>query len=885
MCLKHWIYIVPLRLRSLFRRTQVEQELDEELHYHIERQIEENIAKGTTKEDARYAALRAMGGVERRKEECRDMRRVRWIEDLTQDVRYSLRTLRKSPGFTAVAALTLALGIGANTAIFSVVYATLFEPMGYPNPDQLVMVWSKTPDGRNLVSAGDYLDWKQRSKSFQQMGAWIGAAYNIATRERPEQVDGVAETPGFLTMQGIRMLLGRDFLPEEGEIGHEHVVILSHRLWNQHFGADDQIIGKELRINGESYTVVGVAPPGLPDRMPFQLWVPLVFRPDQINHDTRFILVMGRLKDGVSIAQAQAEMNGIARQLAIEYPMSNKNWGISVEPLHLNFLPDTTRRNLWLALASVGFLLLICCINIANLQLARGTMRRREVALRAALGASRIRIFGQFLTESILIAVAGGLLGVFFAENILSVIVAALPQNMLPSEADVRISLPVLGVTLLITLLAGILFGTAPAWEAARLDLIEAIKLGGRTGGGSIRGRWRQALIVAEIALALTLLTAGGLTLRSFWNLTRVDLGLQTEHVIAFALPVSDGKLTGAGVINSYYRQILEKAESTPGVEGASISTGVPVQGPAFGTYFSIVGKSAVDPAARPAAGFQMVTPGYHGTLGILVSKGRSFDERDTANSQRVAMVNENFVKRFFPGVDPLTQRIAIPEYIPGAMKIGQPIEWQIVGVFHNVRSGDLREDYPEINVPFWQGPWPQAVVVVKTGGDPEKMIKNIARAVNSVDPDLPIAGVKTLNQIVSESLALDRLGVVLFGSFAVSGLLLAAVGIYGVMAFTVLQRTQEFGLRMALGAQPRDVLNLVIRQGVKLVIVGLVIGTGGALALTRLMRPLLFNVGAVNPLMLAGVAALFCAVALLACWIPARRATKVDPMAALRSE
>jgi putative ABC transport system permease protein len=803
---------------------------------------------------------------------------------LKQNLTHSIRTLLKNPGFTATAVLTLALGIGVTTAIFSVVYATLFEPMAYPKPDQLVVLWSKIQEGRNSTSVGDFLDWKQRSKSFQQLGAWTGSQFNVATRERPEQIDGSPETPGFFTMMGIQMMLGRDFVPEEGQVGNEHSVILSHRLWESHFGADREIIGKPIRMNGESYTVVGVTPPGLVDRHPYQLWVPLAFKAEQVNHDTHFITVMGRLREGVSLAQAQVEMNGIAQQLAQEYPKSNKNLGVSVELLHLDFLPRETRRNLWLLLAAVGFLLLIGCVNVANLLLARATTRRREVALRAALGASRLHIFGQFITESILLAVIGGAVGVLLAGMLVQGITALMPP-LLPSEADIRISIPVLVFTLLMTMLSGLIFGTAPAWQASRQDLMEVLKLGGRTGAGTNRRSGRRALIIAEFALALTLLAAGGLTLRSFWNLTRVDLGVRTEHVLTFGLPVPDGKLTAAGKINNYYQQIIERVQSTPAVSKAAVSTGMPTQGPNFGLQFSIVGKPAVEPSARPGAGFLMVTPGYYDALGIRVTKGRKFDEHDTANSIRVAMVNEDFVRRYLSGADPLAQRITVEELVAGAMKLGPPVEWQIVGVFPNVRAAGAHEDFPEIDVPFWQSPWPQASMVVKTDGDPATLTKSIAAAVNEVDPELPIAGVKTLDQIVSQSLAGDRFGMVMFSSFAVLGLLLAAVGVYGVMAFAVAQRTQEFGVRMALGAQRLRILNQVLREGAILAGIGTIVGLGGAYLVGRLMQSTLYGVEAFDVRAFSAVAAVLLVAALLACLLPAWRASRVEPMTALRHD
>jgi len=611
-----------------------------------------------------------------------------------------------------------------------------------------------------------------------------------------------------------------------------------------------------------------------------QLWVPLAFEPQHINnHDAHQILVMARLKDGVSIDQAQAEMNGIAAQLQSDFPKSNAGWGVSVEKLHLNFLEPPTRRNLWLLLGAVGFLLLIACVNVANLLLARGASRRREVAVRAALGASRLRLFSQFLTESLMLAVLGGALGVLLAGLILDAITLVMPPvgTMLPSEANIRISVPVLLFTTALAGISGLLFGSAPAWQATRLDLNEVLKSGGRTGGGSRRNALRL-LVIAEFSLALTLLTSAGLALKGFWNLTQVDLGIRPEQLLAFQLPVPDGRLKEADQIRSYYRQMLEKVEAVPGVSSVGAMSG-------FGMPFSIVGQPEVNPSERPNATFLTVTPGYSETMGIRVTKGRSFNAHDTATSTRVAMVNEHFVNRFFPGVDPLMQRIIVEEVVPGGT-IGKPVEWQIVGVFHNVRMhSGVRQDNPEIEVPFWQNPWPQVVMVVRTDGEPKAMTRSIAAAVNSVDPDLPLAGVRTIDEIVDESLAIDRFSMVLFSSFAVLGLLLAAVGIYGVMAFGVAQRTQEFGVRMALGAQRSRVVSLVLREGTILALVGAFIGLGGAYLVGRAMQSTLYGVGAMDVRAIGAMAILLLVVAVFACLFPAWRASRVEPMAALREQ
>jgi putative ABC transport system permease protein len=803
---------------------------------------------------------------------------------LKQNLSYSIRTMLKNPGFAATAVLTLALGIGATTAIFSVVYA-VFEPMPYSNPDQLVMVWSMARGNRNSVSTVDYLEWKQRSSMFQGMGAWSGGSFNIGAGDRPEQVAGSLRTPGFFTMEGLPFMLGRDFAPEEGQPGRDHVVILSNRLWRRDFAANPDIVGKDIRMNGEPYTVVGVLPPGIHDRFNSQLWVPLVIQTDATNQAMRSVSVMARLKDGVSIAQAQSEMSAISQQLQSERPKANPT-GVSVQPLHLNFLTDATRRNLWLLLSAVGFLLLIACVNVSNLLLARGTSRQREVALRAALGASRSRLFTQFITESLVLAVLGGTVGVLLAGTIIDFVQAVMPPvgTMLPSEANIRMSVPVLIFTVAITTLAGLLFGSMPAWQATRLDLNEVLKLGGRTGGGGARRTPRRVLVIAEFALALTLLACGGLALKSFWNLTRIDLGIRTDHVLSFRLPVPEQRLKGPDQIRSYYRQMLEKIQTVPGVRNVAAMTGTPAGGSDGGARFGIAGQPLPNPAELLRSSFQRVTSGYTDTMGIRVVKGRSFDEHDTETSMRVAMVNEFFVNRFLPGVDPLQQRIVMSEQRPGEPP-GKPVEWQIVGVFHNVRGAGFREDYPEIDVPFWQNPSPRVSVVLQTDGEPKAVINSVAAAVNSVDPDMPLAGVRTLDEIVGESLAIDRFSVVLFASFGALGLLLAAVGIYGVMAFGVAQRTHEFGVRLALGAPRLRVIRLVLSEGTALAVIGGLIGLGGAYLVGRMMQITLFGVPVLDVRALSAVFLLLLSAAWLACLIPAWRASRIEPLDALRHD
>jgi putative ABC transport system permease protein len=806
--------------------------------------------------------------------------------NLVHNLRFGFRLLAKNLGFTSVALLALTLGIGANTAIFSVVYATLLAPMPYPNPDQLVMVWSKINGNNNGVSAGDFLDWKNQNKLFQNMIAWTGGSFSLSTGGHPEQIRARIVSPGSFDMVGEPLKLGRDFLPEEGQVGRDHVVVMTHKLWVERFGSDPKIIGQKIRMNSETYTVVGVLAAGQPDRLESHLFVPLAFKPDQINHDFHWLLVMGRLKPGVTLQQANADMDSVTRHIAEIYPVSNKGWGASVEQLQNDFISPELIKNIWLLMGAVAFILLIACVNVANLLLARGTVRQKEIAVRASLGATRRQLFAQFLTESLALSAIGGVLGIGLAWAMLRVIVVMMPPFTLPSEADVRLNLPVLFFTLAASLLSGILFGCAPAFQTARMNLSDTLKEGGRSASGAGRHGLRRGLVVVEFALALPLLAGAGLVIHSFWKLSRVDLGFRQDHILTFGLPVPNDRFSKPEQINAFYRQLLEKIGALPGISSISVSTGMPLQGTNFGMPFSIVGQPVGDLSSRPGAGFTMVTPDYFRTFGISISKGRVFTSQDLAGNVPVAIVNDAFVKKYLSSLDPLKQRLSIEQLIPGQTKLGPALEWQIVGVYHNVHNGGIRGDgFPEVNVPFSQSPWPQAAIAVRTAGDPASMTKSIAAVVFSIDPDLPLDQVKTMDQIVDESLSGDRFGTVLFGSFAAVALLLAAIGIYGVMSFAVAQRTHEIGLRIALGASPARVLRLVLREGILLALGGLLLGIGGAYFVGRLMKSLLYQVNAMDPTAVSAVTAVLLLSALLACYIPARRATQVDPIVALRDE
>lgn len=873
------------RFAGLFRKRQRDAQFELELESHLQFHIEDNLRRGMTPVAARREALMKLGGLEQTKENYRDRRGLPLLDPFLRDFRFALRMLRKSPGFTAVAVLTLAIGIGANTAIFSVVYASLLSPLPYPNPDQLVMVWSKVNGHKNAVSAADYSDWKNQNNVFQDLVAWSGGTFSLSVDGHPEAAEARITTPGFFTMQGIPLSLGRDFLPEEGTVGKEHCLIMTHLLWQSRFGSDPNIIGQQIRLNSEPYKVVGVLAPGMSDRFESHLFVPLAFKPEQINHDFHWLDVMGRLKPGVTIQQANSDMDAVARRLAGVYPLSNRGWGATVERLQNAFTSRDTIKDLWLLMGAVGFVLLIACVNVANLLLARGTTRRKEVAVRTSLGAAPWQVLSQLLTESLALAFIGGALGVGLASVMLKVILTILPPFSIPTEADIHVSVSVLAFTLAATALAGVLCGCAPAWQSSRWNLVDALKEGRSSIQPGRRGL-RRSLVVMEFALALTLLSGAGLLIHSFWKLTRVDLGFRREHVLTFSLPVRRQRFANSEQITAFYRELLPKIATLPGISSVSASTGIPIVGTDNGMPFSIAGQPVGAPSSRPAARLAMVTPSYFRTFGIQIAKGRGFTEQDVTGSLPVAIVNETFVRKYLPNVDPLKQSVVGEELIPGATRLGPTVERQIVGVYRDVHNAGVHgEGFPEINVPFWQSPWPRARIAVRTYGDPATVATSVAAAVQSIDPDLPLDNVRTMEQIVDASLAGDRFATALLASFAVIALVLAAIGIYGVMSFSVVQQTHEIGLRMALGATSGQVLVQVLREGMLLAVAGLAVGLGGTYFVGRAMQSVLYEVTAIDPLAIGCVAAVLLLAAVLACYIPAQRATRVDPMTALRCE
>jgi putative ABC transport system permease protein len=805
-----------------------------------------------------------------------------YMETLLHNFRVGLRMLARNRGMTLTVLLTFALGIGANTAIFTVVYATLLAPLPYPHPDQLVMVWSKIQNSRDDAAAADYIDWKQQNTVFQDLCAWTGATFNLTTRDQPEIVPAKTATPTMLQMIGQPLYMGRYFLPEEGTSGREHVVILTYKLW-QKLGADPHVLGSTLRLNGEPFTVVGVQQRGNFDRQQAELTVPLVFKPDQVNRNFHWLFVMGRLKPDVTLQQAQQNMDAVTDHLAKSYPNTNDGWGASVEPLKNDFLPKERVKMLWLLLGAVGFVLLIACLNVANLLLSRGISRQKELAVRGALGAGRATVFNQLLTESLLLAVAGGILGVGFGYGLLQGLLVTMPSNTLPIENELRLNLPVLLFTLLATTLAGFLAGSAPAWLSSRVDPAELLR--GRTGT-SRSHHLQRVPVVCEFALALALLAGAGLTIHSFWNLAHVDIGLKTDHVLTFFLNVPESRSKDSDWIVAYYRDILARVRAVPGVTNASAETGMPLYGGGFGLTVALEGDPIdAHPAQLPDTDFGLVTPDFFQTFGIRLLSGRAFTDQDTSSSIKVAVVNQDFVNKFLKGKDPLRQRVLVQQIIPGVTKFGPREPWQIVGTYQNVHSAVQRDENPQMLVPFWQTPWPEAGFGVRTAENPTSMLTSIAAAIHSVDPVVALAYPKTMDAVRNETTADEGFTLTLFGSFAALALFLAALGIYGVISFSVANRGREIALRMALGATPNRIIGLVLRDGLLLAAVGLVLGLIGAYLVGRAMQSVLFGVPGADFSVFGSVVAILVAAAVLACFLPARRAAKLEPMPMLRAE
>ena len=808
---------------------------------------------------------------------------------LAQDIRFGARMLVRNPGFAVVSTLTLALGIGANTAIFSYVDGILLKPLPYQHPERICMVWEKPPGGdRNGISTLNYLDWVSQNKVFDHVAAQRGDSVTLTGTDKPIQLRAAKVSAGYFEIFGIRATLGRTFARGEDQQGKPHVAVISNRLWQSQFGGARDIVGRKIILNAEPYEVVGVLPAESPfDRRYSEIWTPFVFEPKDMTRNFHWFVAYARLKDGVTLEQARAQMKVIGEQIAHLYPDSNKGWGVTVDRFEDRIVGDQLRTSLYVLLGAVAAVLLIGCANLANLTLARGTSREREVAIRASLGAGRWRLVRQFLTENVLLSLAGGALGLALGYAMVAGLKAITPPFSLPSEASIQIDMPVLLFTLAISVVTGVVFGLAPALHAASPKLAETMKEGGRgsTSGGS-RGRLRSALVITETALAFILLTGAGLLIRSFDRLLNVHTGFDTTNVLTMGLPLSPTRIKDADQAVQYTRRVMNNAGALPGIREVALTSALPLQGWGYGMPFQISGKPFKDRANRDACFFKMVSPSYFHSLGIELTRGRDLDDRDVKGSPPVAMINETMAKRFFKGEDPVGKRIEVQDIVYGKPNLGPEIPWEVVGVIADEKISGLDDERsPGMYVSYSQSPTDGVSLIVKGETNPEMMQQAIIHAVQQIDPDQPLPDIKTLDVLKTESVGPNRLRTALMAVFAGIAMLLAAIGIYGVMAYSVAQRTHEMGLRSALGASGGAIVRLVVGGGITRVLIGLGIGFAGALALTRVMKSLLFGVSATDPWTMAAVAFGLILVAVIACYVPARRATKVDPMVALRCE
>jgi putative ABC transport system permease protein len=816
------------------------------------------------------------------------------METLIRDIRYGVRMLLKSPGFTAAAILALALGIGGNTAIFSVVNAVLLHPLPYKDPALLVQVKQqerRSGSVQDTVSGPNFIDWRDQNQVFDHLGAYRYMLFGLVGGGQPETVVGLLVSYAVLPALGVQPMLGRTFLPEEDQPGRNLVVILSHGLWQRRFGSDPGLIGKTITIDNENRTVVGIMPPGFnfPPTIPttaafpsrqMALWAPLWDDPKQLARDENTFWLVGRLKAHIPIEQAQQDMSNIARRLEQQYPKTNSRVGVKVSRLQEQVLGDV-RPALLILLGAIGLVLLIACANVANLLLARAVARYRETAIRQALGAGRIRLIRQFLTESVLLALLGGATGLLLAVWGISVLVALGPQTI-PRLTETVIDNRVLGFTFALAFLTGIISGMAPALQASRAELNQTLKEGGtRSTTGDHGKHVRSLLVVSEIALALVLSVGACLLIRSFLHLQQVDPGFQPEKVLTLSMLVDQSKYRKPHQWPGFYQQVLERVETLPGVQAAGLVNALPMGGTNANSNFTIEGRpvgASGEPSAH--ADYRVISPNYFHAMGIPLLRGRAFTGYDKEESPALAIINEAAAKRYWPNEDPLGKRLSVSD------ENGRPHWRQIVGVVRNVKHQGLAGPLePEIYVPYFHEPYPFMVLAVRTASDPNSLITAVQSQIWMVDKDQPVFLIRTMRQLVSDSISEWRFQMVLLGIFGALALILAAIGIYGVMSYAVTQRTHEMGVRIALGAHRRDILKLVVGQALRWLLAGVAIGLTGAFALTRVMSSLLYEVTPTDPVTFVGVSLVLAGIAVLASYLPAQKATRVDPMVALRCE
>ena len=886
-----WFNVIRDRLRALRRRDTVINDIDRELRSHIDIQTEANITSGMSPAEARAQALRSFGKVERAADAAYDVKGGGVLETVIHDIRYGARMLAKHKAFTAVAVITLALGIGANTAIFSVVNELLLRPLPYRDAERLAMLWEVSPEGRrqNTTSRANFRAWRDQSSSFTQLAAFSDQRLNLTGNGEPEELSVQLATPEIFKVLGVDPILGRTFLPDDDRAGTTPVAVLSYALWQRRFGGQPNIVGQEITLNSEKFSIIGVMPASFQFHIkhrsgtgrPAELWaiLPMPIGPGAQERG-RFLSVVARLKDGVSVEQAGAELRTIEARLSDEVPQFNKNYSAEVLPLREQFFGNV-RRPLWLMLGAVGFVLLIACANVANLLLSLATSREKEIAVRAALGARRGRIVRQLLTESLLLALIGSALGLAFAWIGIQGLVAISPRDLV-SLQSVGLNVSVLLWTLGVSILTGVIFGLAPALHISRLNLNDSLKEGGKSESAQAGGsrRLRSALVVVEIALAVVLLASAGLLIKSFMRLQQVNRGFNTDNILTMVVRLPDAAYREDPQIVTFFVQALERIRSLPAVRSAGVINFLPLYGGlGSATGFKIERRPESPPGQGPSTDVRVVDAGYFETMGIPLLHGRNFSSLELREPRRVILINEALARKHFPNEDPIGKRLDVAMF-------ENPIWCEIIGVVGNVRYDSLIDESPP--AVYFAHPdlaYSFMTLVIRTDGDPASLAPAVQREIRGLDPNQPVSDVRTMDQVMSEWVSRSRFNTLLLGLFAALATLLSAVGIFGVMNYSVALRTRELGLRLAVGAQPRQVLLLVLKQGLLLTVLGVVIGLAAAFALTRLLSGLLFGVAAVDASTFTTISVLLVAVSLLACYLPARRAMRIDPLRALRYE
>ncbi|MFN2455429.1 MAG: ABC transporter permease [Pyrinomonadaceae bacterium] len=808
---------------------------------------------------------------------------------LWQDLKYGVRMLLKNKGFTIVAVLALALGIGANTAIFSVVNAVLLRALPFANAERTVVVWENNrvrSRPHNVISPANFLDWQDQQNVFDEMSVFYDTRVNLTDAGEPEEIPAQVTTTNLFTLLGVEPILGRTFAPDDAEKGRDDVVVLGYGLWQRRFGGAADIVGKTLTLNGTKTTVIGVLPAGFNwfikegslTGKPAEMWTPFKLGTAWRERKGRFPMAVARLKPGVSLQQAQTEMNGIASRLETQYPKFNKGWGVTLAAAREQFAGEI-KTALYVLLGAVGFVLLIACANVANLLLARTAARQREMAIRAALGAGRWRVVRQLLTESLLLAFFGGALGLLLALWGVDTLVAFSPPHLLSADR-VGISLPVLGFTFVVAVATGVIFGLVPALEASRFNLNDSLKESGKSTMGSTRSRRaRNLFVVAEVALALVLLVGAGLMIKSFVRLQAISPGFDSENVLTLQVRLSPAKYREDNRKIAFFREAVARIGALPGVRAVGTISFLPFASLGAATGFTIDGQPPPAAGDKPTTDVRVTDENFFRAMNIPVLRGRTFTAQEATETRQVAVISEALARKYFPNEDPLGKRITVE-----MTNVPEPAE--IIGVVGDIKHQTL--DAETRAMVYWahpQLPYSSMTIVLRTAGNPASLAAAAQREIQTIDKDQPVSDVRTMNSWVGESLARSRFGALLLGLFAALALILAAVGIYGVMSYTVAQGTHEIGIRMALGAQARDVLKLIVGQGMLLALAGVGAGLLGSIAVTRVMQSLLFGVSATDPLIFTGIALLLTAVALLACYIPARRAVRINPMTALRHE